>query len=108
MTQWVGMTMSLKVAVGLNPYHNGPRTDAEAAPHGATGYDFRVRSDAAPRRGLGEALSPSYLRGRTNSLTRMTLPSLDFATLREQTLGVDTLLETPFGERLMVYADFTA
>src|SRR6056297_1291022 len=34
--------------------------------------------------------------------------SLDFATLREQTLGVDTLLATPFGERPLVYADFTA
>ena len=38
----------------------------------------------------------------------MTLPSLDFATLRAQTLGIDTPLQTPFGERLMVYADFTA
>ena len=38
----------------------------------------------------------------------MPLPSLDFATLRAQTLGVDTPLATPFGERLMVYADFTA
>jgi len=34
--------------------------------------------------------------------------SLDFTTLREQTLGVDTLLATPFGERPLVYADFTA
>ena len=36
------------------------------------------------------------------------MPSLDFETLREQTLGVDTPLQTPFGERLLVYADFTA
>ncbi len=38
----------------------------------------------------------------------MTLPSLDFATLRAETLGIDTPVETPFGERLLVYADFTA
>ncbi|MEP0546739.1 MAG: aminotransferase class V-fold PLP-dependent enzyme [Rhodothermales bacterium] len=38
----------------------------------------------------------------------MTPPTLDFATLRAQTLGIDTPLATPFGERLMVYADFTA
>ncbi len=28
--------------------------------------------------------------------------------LRSQIIGVDTLLQTPFGERLMVYADYTA
>jgi len=38
----------------------------------------------------------------------MSLPSLDFATLRAQTVGADLPFETPFGERLMVYADFTA
>ncbi|MEM1044139.1 MAG: aminotransferase class V-fold PLP-dependent enzyme [Bacteroidota bacterium] len=38
----------------------------------------------------------------------MTLPALDFATLRAETVGVDTPVETPFGERLLVYADFTA
>ncbi len=38
----------------------------------------------------------------------MPLPPLDFDFLRAQTLGVDTPLQTPFGERLMVYADFTA
>ncbi|MDX1420270.1 MAG: aminotransferase class V-fold PLP-dependent enzyme [Rubricoccaceae bacterium] len=34
--------------------------------------------------------------------------SIDLATLREQTLGVDAPVQTPFGERLLVYADFTA
>ncbi|MES9905777.1 MAG: aminotransferase class V-fold PLP-dependent enzyme [Sedimenticola sp.] len=29
-------------------------------------------------------------------------------TLRSQTIGIDTLLSTPFGERMMVYADYTA
>ena len=38
----------------------------------------------------------------------MDLPALDFATLRAQTVGVDALVTTPFGERLLVYADFTA
>jgi selenocysteine lyase/cysteine desulfurase len=38
----------------------------------------------------------------------MTLPSLDFPSLRAQTVGVDTPVRTPFGERLLVYADFTA
>ena len=38
----------------------------------------------------------------------MNLPALDFDFLRAQTLGVDAPLHTPFGERLLVYADFTA
>ena len=38
----------------------------------------------------------------------MQLPALDLATLREQTLGVDAPVQTPFGERLLVYADYTA
>ncbi len=38
----------------------------------------------------------------------MELPDLDCATLRAETLGIDTPVETPFGERLLVYADFTA
>jgi selenocysteine lyase/cysteine desulfurase len=35
-------------------------------------------------------------------------PTLDFDFLRAQTVGVDAPLRTPFGERRMVYADFTA
>jgi selenocysteine lyase/cysteine desulfurase len=38
----------------------------------------------------------------------MTLPPLDLSSLRAQTVGVDTPVRTPFGERLLVYADFTA
>ncbi len=38
----------------------------------------------------------------------MTLPDLNFATLRAETVGVDTPVTTPFGERLLVYTDFTA
>ena len=38
----------------------------------------------------------------------MTLPTLDFDFLRDQTIGADVPLQTPFGERLLVYADFTA
>lgn len=34
--------------------------------------------------------------------------TLDPAVLREQTLGIDRVVTTPFGERLLVYADFTA
>ncbi len=41
-------------------------------------------------------------------LDPMTLPDLDFATLRAETVGIDTPVATPFGERLLVYADFTA
>ncbi|HLT47464.1 MAG TPA: aminotransferase class V-fold PLP-dependent enzyme [Rubricoccaceae bacterium] len=36
------------------------------------------------------------------------MPPLDLAALRAQTIGVDTPVVTPFGERLLVYADFTA
>ena len=35
-------------------------------------------------------------------------PSLDFASLRDQLIGADARIGTPFGERLMVYADYTA
>jgi len=34
--------------------------------------------------------------------------SLDAAYLRQQIVGVDSTFETPFGERLMVYCDYTA
>jgi selenocysteine lyase/cysteine desulfurase len=33
---------------------------------------------------------------------------LDFATLRSQVIGADATVATPFGDRLMVYADYTA
>ena len=33
---------------------------------------------------------------------------LDPAYLRQQIVGVDSTFETPFGERLMVYCDYTA
>ena len=32
----------------------------------------------------------------------------DFEYLREQTVGADTVFATPFGERTMVYCDYTA
>jgi selenocysteine lyase/cysteine desulfurase len=38
----------------------------------------------------------------------MKLPPLDFATLRRETVGADASFETPFGRRLMTYADYTA
>ncbi len=38
----------------------------------------------------------------------MKLPLLDFETLRRETVGVDASFETPFGRRLMTYADYTA
>ncbi len=38
----------------------------------------------------------------------MSTCSLDPAYLREQIVGVDSTFETPFGERLMVYCDYTA
>ena len=38
----------------------------------------------------------------------MKLPPLDFETLRRETVGVDASFETPFGMRLMTYADYTA
>jgi selenocysteine lyase/cysteine desulfurase len=34
--------------------------------------------------------------------------AIDLDYLREQIVGVDTLVETPFGQRLMLYADYTA
>jgi selenocysteine lyase/cysteine desulfurase len=34
--------------------------------------------------------------------------TLDFQTLRDQIVGADAPFQTPFGERLMVYADYTA
>jgi hypothetical protein len=33
---------------------------------------------------------------------------LDPAYLRQQIVGVDSTFETPFGERLMTYCDYTA
>ena len=38
----------------------------------------------------------------------MTIPKLDPAYLRDQIVGVDSTFETPFGQRLMVYCDYTA
>jgi selenocysteine lyase/cysteine desulfurase len=38
----------------------------------------------------------------------MPMKKLDPAFLREQIVGVDSTFETPFGERLMVYCDYTA
>jgi selenocysteine lyase/cysteine desulfurase len=35
-------------------------------------------------------------------------PSASFEYLREQIVGVDSTFTTPFGERLMVYCDYTA
>lgn len=35
-------------------------------------------------------------------------PALDFEDLRSQLIGVDAVITTPFGERLMVYCDYTA
>ena len=36
------------------------------------------------------------------------LCNMDFSFLRSQTIGADAPVSTPFGERLMVYADYTA
>ncbi|MCD6115752.1 aminotransferase class V-fold PLP-dependent enzyme, partial [bacterium] len=33
---------------------------------------------------------------------------LSFSFLRDQTVGIDSIINTPFGKRLMVYCDFTA
>lgn len=38
----------------------------------------------------------------------MDLPRLDFAYLRSQIVGVDSSFATPFGQRLLVYCDYTA
>ena len=38
----------------------------------------------------------------------MTTKKLDPAFLRDQIVGVDSMFETPFGQRLMVYCDYTA
>ena len=38
----------------------------------------------------------------------MTIPTLDPAYLRDQIVGVDSTFDTPFGQRLMVYCDYTA
>ncbi len=38
----------------------------------------------------------------------MPLPAISLRTLRAQTIGADLPVETPFGERLLVYADYTA
>ncbi|MEO1074773.1 MAG: hypothetical protein AAFX41_02275, partial [Bacteroidota bacterium] len=42
------------------------------------------------------------------SQTALDPQALDFATLRADTLGIDAPIATPFGERHLVYADFTA
>jgi len=36
------------------------------------------------------------------------LPDIDFAWLRSQVIGADAMIRTPYGERPMVYADYTA
>ncbi|MFW2404017.1 MAG: aminotransferase class V-fold PLP-dependent enzyme, partial [Gammaproteobacteria bacterium] len=36
------------------------------------------------------------------------LPQLDFEYLRGQIVGVDSTFATPFGDRMMVYCDYTA
>lgn len=38
----------------------------------------------------------------------MNVPPLDFGWLRTQVVGIDTLIETPFGQRPLVYCDYTA
>ena len=38
----------------------------------------------------------------------MELPCLDLDFLREQIVGVDDLLQTPFGDRMLTYCDYTA
>jgi selenocysteine lyase/cysteine desulfurase len=38
----------------------------------------------------------------------MKLPALNFETLRSEIVGADASFETPFGRRLMTYADYTA
>lgn len=38
----------------------------------------------------------------------MAQPNLSFEYLRQQVVGADALITTPFGQRLMVYADYTA
>ena len=34
--------------------------------------------------------------------------TLEFDFLRKEVIGADAAIDTPFGERLMVYADYTA
>ena len=36
------------------------------------------------------------------------LPQLDFAFLRSEIVGINTFINTPFGDRLLTYADYTA
>ncbi len=38
----------------------------------------------------------------------MAISEITFATLREQTVGIDAPITTPFGQRRLVYADYTA
>lgn len=38
----------------------------------------------------------------------MNAPPLDFGWLRSQVVGIDTLIDTPFGRRPLVYCDYTA
>jgi hypothetical protein len=37
-----------------------------------------------------------------------TIETLEFDFLREQIVGIDSTFNTPFGQRLMVYCDYTA
>lgn len=53
-------------------------------------------------------MSESRARSQTRSKTRLKSSKLDPAWLRQQIVGVDSTFETPFGERLMVYCDYTA
>lgn len=46
--------------------------------------------------------------GQGKTVVPMKLPPLDFETLRRETVGADASFETPFGRRLMTYADYTA
>ncbi len=43
-----------------------------------------------------------------NIVEQLNDAELDLAFLRSQIVGVDALISTPFGERLMLYADYTA
>ncbi|MCP4289163.1 MAG: aminotransferase class V-fold PLP-dependent enzyme [Gammaproteobacteria bacterium] len=38
----------------------------------------------------------------------MPIEKLDFQQLRREIIGIDTLIQTPYGERVMLYADYTA
>lgn len=49
-----------------------------------------------------------YLSATPNFIPVMPLAPLTFDFLRSQILGIDAPVETPFGERRLVYADYTA